>query len=381
MSLISNKPFTVDRIIRTAIWIGVIWGAFQTLQYLSDVLIPFAIAALLAYIINPLVLFLQNKVRIKNRVVSVLLSLVLVFGFITGVALILIPLVSKDLSHMAGLVKNLANDPNLDKKAQEYIPAGIWKEINHLLDSQEFQAFFHTDKFANMVLDAAKKVLPNVIGLFNNVLHLLISIMGLAIVLLYLVFILLDYNKIMFQWTDLVPQQYHSTLKDVFKNFKIAMGSYFRAQTLIASLVGVLFAIGFSIIGLPLAVVFGLFVGLLNLVPYLQNIAFIPAALFALVHSLETGQSFWVMMLLVLAIFAIVQLIQDAILTPKIMGDAIGLNPAVMLLSLSIWGKLLGLLGLIIALPMTFLLWSYYQRFLKKSDDEPETPLVPMPND
>jgi predicted PurR-regulated permease PerM len=132
---------------------------------------------------------------------------------------------------------------------------------------------------------------------------------------------------------------------------------------------------------LPLAVVFGLFVGLLNLVPYLQNIAFIPAALFALVHSLETGQSFWVMMLLVLAIFAIVQLIQDAILTPKIMGDAIGLNPAVMLLSLSIWGKLLGLLGLIIALPMTFLLWSYYQRFLKKSDDEPETPLVPMPND
>lgn len=381
MSLISNKPFTVDRIIRTAIWIAVIWGTFQTLNYLSDVLIPFAIAALLAYIINPLVLFLQNKVRIKNRVVSVLLSLVLVFGFITGIAMVLIPLVSKDLSHMAGLVKNLANDPHLDKKAQEYIPPGIWKEINRLLDSQEFQAFFHTDKFANMVLEAAKKVLPNVIGLFNNVLHLLISIMGLAIVLLYLVFILLDYNKIMFQWTDLVPQKYHQTLKDVFKNFKIAMGSYFRAQTLIASLVGVLFAIGFSLIGLPLAVVFGLFVGLLNLVPYLQNIAFIPATLFALVHSLETGQSFWVMMLLVLAIFAIVQLIQDAILTPKIMGNAIGLNPAVMLLSLSIWGKLLGLLGLIIALPMTFLLWSYYQRFLNRSDKDPETPLVPMPND
>ncbi|EAY26706.1 AI-2E family transporter [Microscilla marina] len=375
MSLISNKPFTIDRVIRTAIWVAVIWGFFKALQYLSDILIPFAIAALLAYLINPLVIFLQEKVRIRNRVISVLLSLIVVFGLLTGLALILIPLVTKDISHMAEIVKGLAQDPQLDMKAQEYIPPSVWKEVNTLLNSD----FFHTDKFANMAIDAAKKVLPNVIGLFNNVLHLLLSIMGLAIILLYLVFILLDYNKIMVQWTDLLPEQYHHTIKDVSTNFKKAMGSYFRAQTVIASLVGILFAIGFSIIDLPMAVVFGLFVGLLNLVPYLQNIAFIPAALFALVHSLDTGENFWIMMLLVLAIFAIVQLIQDALLTPKIMGDAIGLNPAVMLLSLSIWGKLLGLLGLIIALPMTFLIWSYYSRFLAKSDNHPETPLIPTP--
>ena len=381
MSLISNKPFTVDRIIRIAIWILVIVGLFLALQYLSDVLIPFAIAALLAYIMNPLVLFLQNKVRIKNRVVCVLISLVLIFGMLTGIALIMIPLVAQDLSQMGHTVRNLASDPHLDSKAQQYIPPGIWEKINLLIDSKEVQDFFHTDKFANMVTEAAKKLLPNVIGLFSNVLHLLLSIMGFAIILLYLIFILLDYDKIMVQWTDLFPEQYHSSIKDVLKNFKVAMGNYFRAQTLIASLVGVLFAIGFSIIDLPMAVVFGLFVGMLNLVPYLQNIAFIPAAIFALVHSLETGSSFWVMMLLVLAIFAVVQLIQDAILTPKVMGNAIGLNPAIMLLSLSVWGKLLGLLGLIIALPMTFLLWSYYQRFLTKARDRNKPEEAPLFND
>lgn len=377
MSLISNKPFTIDRIIRIAIWIIFIVGLFLALRYLSDVLIPFAIAALLAYIMNPLVLFLQNKVRIKNRVLCVLISLVLIFGAFTGLALIIIPMVAQELSQMGDMVKNLASDPHLDKKAQQYIPPSIWKEIDLLIANKEVQDFFHTDKFSDMVVEAAKKLLPNVIGLFSSVLHLLLSIMGFAIILLYLIFILLDYDKIMLQWTDLFPEQYHNSIKDVLKNFKIAMGSYFRAQTLIASLVGVLFAIGFSLIGLPMAIIFGLFVGMLNLVPYLQNIAFIPAAIFALIHSLETGNSFWVMMLLVLVIFAVVQLIQDAILTPKIMGDAIGLNPAVMLLSLSIWGKLLGLLGLIIALPMTFLLWSYYQRFLIKAKDRNQSRETP----
>ncbi|OJJ17205.1 AI-2E family transporter [marine bacterium AO1-C] len=371
MSLISSKPFTLDRIVRILIWVGTIWGLYMILSYLQDVLIPFAIAALLAYIMNPLVLFLQNKVRIKNRVLAVLLSLILVFGAFVGIAMIVVPLVAKDVNHMGTMVRNLAADPHLDKKADEYIPPSIRNEINKLIKSKEFHDFFHTDKFTNLAVDTAKKILPNVIGLFNSVLHLLLGVMGFAIVLLYLIFILLDYHKIMFQWTDLLPEQYHSQVKGVITDFKSAMGNYFRAQTLIASLVGVLFAIGFSIINLPLAIIFGLMVGAMNMVPYLQNIAFIPAAFFALIHSLETGQSFWVMMLLVLAVFVVVQLIQDAILTPKIMGNAIGLNPAVMLLALSVWGKLLGILGLIIALPMTFLLWSYYRRFLMSAKKTP----------
>ena len=144
------------------------------------------------------------------------------------------------------------------------------------------------------------------------------------------------------------------------------MNSYFRGQSLIALIVGILFSIGFLIIDFPLAVGLGLFIGLLNLVPYLQLIGLVPTIILALMKSLETGQNFWFIMLLALIVFAVVQAIQDMYLTPRIMGKVMGLNPAVILLSLSVWGALLGFIGLIVALPLTTLCLSYYRRFVLK---------------
>ncbi len=145
------------------------------------------------------------------------------------------------------------------------------------------------------------------------------------------------------------------------------MNKYFRGQAIVAACVGVLFSIGFLIIGFPMAIGLGLFIGLLNMVPYLQLVGFIPTILLAIVKSADTGQNFWVVLLSALAVFAVVQTIQDTILTPKVMGKVTGLNSAIILLSLSIWGALLGILGMIIALPMTTLLLSYYQKYVIKN--------------
>ena len=133
---------------------------------------------------------------------------------------------------------------------------------------------------------------------------------------------------------------------------------------MIALCVGVLLAIGFKIINFPLAVTLGLFIGCLNLIPYLQTIGLIPMALLSLLRSAETGENFWILFGLSLLVLGIVQAIQDLYLTPRIMGKAMGLNPAIILLSLSIWGTLLGFIGLIIALPLTTLCLSYYKRFV-----------------
>jgi predicted PurR-regulated permease PerM len=110
-----------------------------------------------------------------------------------------------------------------------------------------------------------------------------------------------------------------------------------------------------------------MFIGLLNMVPYMQLLGFIPTILLAIVKSADTGQNFWIIMLMALAVFAIVQTIQDTFLVPKIMGKVTGLNSAIILLSLSIWGSLLGMLGMIIALPMTTLLLTYYQKYVIKN--------------
>ena len=103
------------------------------------------------------------------------------------------------------------------------------------------------------------------------------------------------------------------------------------------------------------------------MVPYLQLVGFIPTILLAVVKAADTGESFWIIMLGALIVFAVVQLIQDTILTPKIMGKVMGLNSAIILLSLSIWGALLGIMGMIIALPMTTLLITYYQKYVVKN--------------
>jgi len=177
-------------------------------------------------------------------------------------------------------------------------------------------------------------------------------------------------------WKDLLPPAYREGVLAFAGDFNSAMNRYFRAQTLVASIVGVLFAVGFWLIGLPMGILLGLFIGALNIVPYLQIIGLIPAFLLALVHAMETGASLWVALGLTGLVFVVVQTIQDVVLVPKIMGRVTGLSPAIILLSLSIWGKLLGIFGLLIALPMTCLLLAYYKRFLTSAwarDSSPPT--------
>ena len=118
-----------------------------------------------------------------------------------------------------------------------------------------------------------------------------------------------------------------------------------------------------------MAIVLGLFIGLLNMVPYLQLISLIPSTLLCLVCSVDSDVDFWSIWWATMAVYIIVQCIQDLFLTPKIMGKAMGLNPAIILLSLSVWGTLLGFIGLIIALPLTTLLLAYYDQYISVREE------------
>lgn len=158
--------------------------------------------------------------------------------------------------------------------------------------------------------------------------------------------------------------KYRSFVTGIMNDVKDGMNRYFRGQAFVALCVGILFSIGFLIIDFPLAIGLGLFIGVLNLVPYLQIIGFIPTVVLAILKAADTGGNFWLILAAALAVFAIVQAIQDGFIVPRVMGKITGLNPAIILLSLSVWGSLMGMLGMIIALPLTTLMLSYYQRFI-----------------
>lgn len=359
--MLSNNPFTFDRVVRIAIGLAVIWLLITLIAYLSDVLIPFAVALLLAYLINPLTSWLQRKLPFTHRIVSVLLSLTIILGAVVLFLSILIPMVASEVAQMRILLSGMVNADEWQARLEELVPDEIRIYIADLVRIEELVQLLN---FENIRI-FFQQILPGVWGVFSGTISFVIGLAVIIVILLYLVFILLDFDEISEGWKDLIPDQYRQVVLDVVSDFTTAMRTYFRAQALIAFIVGLLFALGFWLIGLPMGILLGLFIGLLNMVPYLQVVGLIPAVLFALAASLGAGESVWVMLGLVLAVFAVVQVIQDAILVPRIMGRVTGFNPAVILLSLSIWGKLLGILGLLIALPVTFLIHSYYKRFLK----------------
>jgi predicted PurR-regulated permease PerM len=327
------------------------------------------VAVLLAYMINPLVLLVQKK--IKGRTAAVFVSLILIAGVTAGLAALVIPLIIHEIAHMGRVLSDVANNSAIAERAIRLLPADLWQALKDYAAREEVQAFFKTDNFWKIAEAVARKVLPGVWGLIAGTASFIMAIIGLAVIGIYLVFLLMDYQEISQDWKDLLPAPYRDVISDFALRFETAMSRHFRAQALVAAIVGGLFAIGFSIIGLPLGIILGIFIGLLNMVPYLQIIGLIPAGLLAMVHGLETGGNCWVILGLTGAVFVVVQIIQDVILAPKIMGKATGLNPAMILLSLSIWGKLLGIFGLIIALPMTCLILAYYQGFLKSERADP----------
>ncbi len=360
-----QRPFTFDRVVRIIITLSIIIGLIWLIGYLSDVLLPFFVAVILAYMMNPFVNWLQRFV--KSRIAAVLLSLLIIFSVLLGAVLIVVPMMVNEVHVLGKMVNELVSKHDFSQEVSRYLPPKLADDVNQFLENKNWKQLLSSEEVKKYLALAWKKISPILGDIFTGTLSAIFWIVSLFIILLYLVFLLKDYNKVIDEWRELLPPMYRKPILDFLHNFERAMNSYFRAQAAIATIVGILFAIGFTIIGLPLGIVLGLFIGLLNMVPYLQNLALIPAFFLALIKSLETGQNFWVVLSMTLAVFAIVQLIQDSILTPKIMGDATGLNPVIILLSLSIWAKILGFLGLLLAIPLTNLILSYYNTFISKS--------------
>jgi predicted PurR-regulated permease PerM len=364
-----QRPFTFDRVVRILISVGILAGVIWLAGYLSDVLIPFAVALLMAYLTNPLVNLVQKKV--SNRAAAVFTSLLVIIVLAVLLGWFVIPRIAGEIVHMGQIVTDLVNDSDLAEKASNQLPPDLWQMINNFFARTEITDFFKDINIWKILQAVTQKVLPGVWGLITGTASLFAWLIGLFVIGLYFVFLLLDYDAVK-GWKELVPPSYRDSVVGLVDDFESAMSNYFRGQAAVASICGVLFAIGFALIGLPLGILLGLFIGLLNMVPYLQIIGLIPAGLLALMHAIQSGTNIWMVLGLTGLVFVVVQIIQDVILVPRIMGKVTGLNPAMIMLSLSIWGKLLGLLGMIIALPVTYLLLVYYRRLIQASPS-PET--------
>ena len=359
VAVMEQKKITFDSFIRSVMAVIVVVGLVMLLNRLSSVLLPFFLAWLIAYLLFPLVKFFQYRCRFRFRILGILGAFLVVGIVLTGLCWLMIPpMIDEALRVKDMLVAYVSNDATMSN-----IPRMVEDYIHNNISSDDIKAIVTQEGF----LDTIKQALPKLWDVIMQSVNVLSSVLTLTMVLLYTLFILLDYEEISSGWVGLLPQRFRRFAVQLVGDVQQGMNLYFRGQGLVALCVGVLFSIGFLIIDFPMAIGLGMFIGLLNMVPYLQLIGFVPAILLAVVKAADTGQSFWLIMLSVLIVFAIVQVIQDTILTPRIMGHVTGLNSAIILLSLSIWGSLLGILGMIIALPLTTLLLTYYQKYVVKN--------------
>ncbi len=370
----NDRSFTFDRVVQLALFAGLAWGLVLLLDYLSDVLLPFVTGLVVAYFLDPV----TNRVQhvIKPRVLAALFTLVSITLAVFLVVRLMVPIVGNELADMGRTVSKMATDTELAQAAKARLPENVWEEVNEILKRDDVKRYLTSDGAVQMAKDTAKKLSPGVWSVLSGAANVLTFITGLLVIMLYVVFLLIDYHNMATRWRDYLPPGMRDDVSGFVGEFIQATNRYFRSQALVACCVAVLFAIGFSIIGLPLAILMGIFIGLLNMVPYLPILGIIPCLILAGLKALEQGDSFLGGLGIVMLVFGVVQVIQETVLVPRIQGKAMGLSPAIILLSLSIWGKLLGFLGLILALPLTCLGLTYYRRYLWKYDQPGYSPEI-----
>lgn len=355
-----NKEITFDRFIRGLIAIAGCVIAYLLISRLSGALLPFLIAWLFCYLVYPIVKFFQYKLRLRNRALSIFAVLLLFVALIVGVCFAIVPPIIEEFVMLKEFVANYLTSGGNNST----IPAVVNEFIREHIDMRQVEAYFSADRIGELIKSALPKIWNVVTQSFNVVGIVVAAFM----VLVYVFFILNDYESLARGWIRLIPKKYRERVVTLCDDVEESMSNYFRGQSLIALCVGILFSIGFLIIDFPMAIGFGLFVGMLNIVPYLQITSVVPMIFLALVKAANTGENFWWILIAAGIVMLVVQIIQETILIPRIMNKAIGLHPAVILLSLSIWGSLLGLVGMIIALPATSLMLSYYRQFLRRQE-------------
>lgn len=358
MKTFFEKEFTFDRVSRIFFITIITTAVLAFAYYIKDALIPFFIGWLIASVFMPVVKFFQYKLRFKLRILGIFATGLCVIALMALFFYMFIPPAIEEVKKTGALIQKVEARYSSDMELQNTID----RFIGYFFDSEHLRAKYDD----NQIIEYAKKYIPQAFNFVKDALMRIFNLLSLVFVLLYTFFIMLYYEVFREGFYRLLPEQLRKPVHRVIDDITYSTKRYFRGQSIIALCVGILFSIGFLIIGLPMAIPMGLFIGALNLIPYAQVIGVLPTVILCGLHSYDTGRSFWNMLIFAMLVFCIVQIFQDTVLTPRIMGKVTGLNPAIILLCLSIGGSLFGIVGIIMALPLAPMLLIYYRTYILK---------------
>lgn len=354
-----EQKITFDKLVR---WVGIgglVLAVLYVTNYLSSVLLPFFVAWLFAYLLYPVVKFIQYKMHVRVRALAIIIAMFAVLCVIGLMIYFIIPPMIDQFQKLYDFLMHWLHQTTHTNDLTTLVKR--WLEENQA----EVDRFFKSSDFK----DTLKTTMPKLFAVIGQTANIVMSVIASCITLLYMFFILLDYEYLTDSWIKIFPKKNRPFWHELAGDVERELNNYIRGQSLVALCMGVMFCIGFSVMDFPMAIGLGILIGVMDLVPYLHTFALIPTAFLAMLKAADTGQNFWMVFGLAVGLFIVVQIITDMVVTPKIMGKAMGLNPAILLLSLSVWGTLLGFIGLIVALPLTTLIIAYWQRYVTKEHE------------
>lgn len=362
MSHFFRREFTFDRIARMLVLSVLILLIYVAVQAIWSVILPFLLAGIFAYVMMPLVRFFQYTLRLRSRGLSVILTLLLLGAVVYLAVIFIIPSINAEIEKTLQVIAGYSSGQDI---LTMILPRNIRNYLNGGLRWGNFPQQLSLEK----ILENVKLLLDQVGGIINSTLSIFSWGLVFLIGFVYFVFILLDFENLGRGFISLFPKTLRPTIRTISMDLDRYMNNYFRGQALVAMSVGILLSIGFNIIGLPLATAMGIFIGILNFIPYMQALGIIPLGLASLLMAAQTGENAFVCMLLAYGVLMVVQIIQDMIIVPRIMGQTMGMRPSLILLVLSIWGYLLGFFGMLIALPVTMFIYSLYMRYVLQDEE------------
>lgn len=355
-----------------------VWSLGWIVNRLASVLIPLAIAGVLAYILDPVVDFLDRK--IKSRTQSIFLVFALAVFLVLGLAATVLPRLATEVQSFTAQVPAYVS--KLRERVDQFVahpptwfphrfisapppplPLTSQESTNVVnapalpAESQDQSGLKLQSQLSDSLVGWTGKFLPKLGSWVMDQLSFAASLAGLlaglALVPVYLFYFLLEKNGIQQRWHEFLPiRESHVKNEVIFvlNSINDCLIVFFRGQVLVAMCVGTILAVGFSLVGLNYALLLGVMAGCLGVVPYLGvALSLIPAVTIAVAQFGDLWHP-----LGVLGVFAVAQMLEGLVISPKIIGDRVGLHPLTIIIAVMVGTTLLGgILGGVLAIPLT----------------------------
>jgi predicted PurR-regulated permease PerM len=321
--------------------------------WIRDILLPFFLAFIIAYMLDPVVDELERRLRI-GRTVAVLVLLTV----ISLVVLAFFYYLTDQAIELAVTLGKLAeNPPDVHAWIDVVIPESVQKYFEgHVAELKPQELVEGALEFLRNRMSEVVNTLTQgstYLWLFaSRTFGAVGFLINISIVLIVAIYLLRDFDDIVRQARTLIPFKYRSDVDDLVGEIDELMRAFFRGHLIVCLTIGVLYGSGYELVGLEGGFFIGFLSGLMNVIPYLGPAAGFTAAL--LMGLYQFGFSLWILALV--GVYVVVQFLEGNVLTPKIVGEAVGLHPVAVIFALMVFGKILGFLGLLLAIPLAAIL-------------------------